>query len=404
MKVLSIIFATIILSSCNNLQAPAQVKNETSEAKTKLIQVSTAEELIAALDDPNPGDSIVVSAGTYKLDERIYINDSGNEGGTIYLIGDISQERPLLDFSVMEEDSSNQGIVLKADNWHIKGFRVFKAGDNGLHIRGNNNLIEFCSFSECRDTGLQIDDDASKNTILNCDSYYNADSSMKNADGFAVKMAVGSDNKFIGCRAWNNSDDGWDGYLRGADNVTTIYENCWSFKNGFLKDGTNGKGDGNGFKTGGSDSKLTKHNASFFRCIAVDNVSDGFDHNSNRGTVSIINCSATGNGRNIAFAETLSLEKIVLLNTVVLGDYGKYNGESELVENNSWEFDFEVSEDDFVSVDSKELEKVRKKDGSLPDLDFMKPKRTSELAKIKPSKKSNKYSNVSFIGAVEIDK
>ena len=350
-----------------------------SKTGKKLIDVNTSEELVEALHNPKPGDSIVVHGGTYKLSERIFINDSGTAANKIYLIGDPSGERPLLDFSSMEENSSNQGIVLKADNYYIKGLRIFKAGDNGMMVRGNNNTIEFCSFSECSDTGLQLTDGASNNTILNCDSYYNADSKLENADGFAVKMDVGSGNKFIGCRSWNNLDDGWDGYLREADNINTSYENCWAFNNGYLKDGTKGKGDGNGFKTGGSDNKQRKHNASYYRCMAVNNVSDGFDHNSNRGTVSIINCSATGNGRNLAFAEKNELEKIIIINTLVLGELGKYNAEVENVENNSWQMKLKVSENDFVSMDRSQLSAPRQKDGSLPEINFMRPKKGSKF-------------------------
>lgn len=199
--------------------------------------MTNSEELIAALDEPKPGDSIVLRPGSYQIEQRLYINDSGDKDRKIYLVADSVSERPLLDFSALNEDSSHQGIVLKADNWHIRGLRVFKAGDNGMQVRGNNNVIEFCSFSECADTGLQLDDGASNNTILNCDSYFNADSKLENADGFAVKMDVGSGNRFIGCRSWNNLDDGWDGYLREADNIQTTYENCWAFNNGFLKNG-----------------------------------------------------------------------------------------------------------------------------------------------------------------------
>ncbi|AVR45660.1 hypothetical protein C7S20_10525 [Christiangramia fulva] len=366
-------------SEISEAEIARTIEKASAGKKKNLIEVKTSEELRAALDEPKPGDSIVVHAGTYKLDERFYINDSGESDNKIYLIGDTSGERPLLDFSAMEENSSNQGIVLKADNWHLKGLRIYNAGDNGMQVRGNDNIIEFCSFSECSDTGLQLDDGASNNTILNCDSFYNADSKLENADGFAVKMDVGSGNKFIGCRSWNNLDDGWDGYLREADNIETTYEHCWSFNNGYLKDGTKGKGDGNGFKTGGSDNKARKHNATYYRCISVHNVADGFDHNSNRGTVKILNCSATGNGRNLAFAEKNQLEKIVIMNTLVLGEMGKYNAEVEKVENNSWQMDFKINENDFVSLDRSQLSAPRKSDGSLPDIDFMRPKKNSKL-------------------------
>lgn len=379
-------------------------KTSAVELKKKtrnLVEVRNVAELIAALDEPEPGDSIFVHSGTYQLSERFYINDSGDASNKIFLIGDTSGDRPFLDFSSMKEGSSNQGIVLKADNWHIKGLQFYKAGDNGLHVRGHNNLIEFCSFSECSDTGLQLDDGASNNTILNCDSFFNADSSLENADGFAVKMDVGSGNKFIGCRAWNNLDDGWDGYLREADNVNTTYENCWAFNNGYRKDGSAGKGDGNGFKTGGSDNKTKKHNVSYTRCFAVNNLNDGFDHNSNRGTVSIINCSATKNGRNLAFAEKNGLEKIVIKNTLVLGDLGKYNAESEEVENNSWQLDFEVKESDFESMDFSELSAPRKKNGSLPNIGFMRPVSSSELADAGIKLELNYKGDAPDIGALE---
>ena len=123
----------------------------------------------------------------------------------------------------MAENSSNRGLQVNGAFWHIQGIDVFGAGDNGMFVKGNNNLIEFCTFSENSDTGLQIGNGASNNTILNCDSFYNADSTLENADGFACKLDAGTGNKFIGCRAWQNLDDGWDGYLRGADDITTIY-------------------------------------------------------------------------------------------------------------------------------------------------------------------------------------
>jgi hypothetical protein len=37
--------------------------------------------------------------------------------------------------------------------------------------------------------------------------------------------------------------------------VLTTFENCWCFKNGYLKDGSASIGNGNGFKMGGSDKE-----------------------------------------------------------------------------------------------------------------------------------------------------
>lgn len=335
------------------------------------FEVSNYPELREAIYAAQAGDVILVHEGTYAINSRITISTSGAENQLIVLTADPSEDRPKFDFSEMSESSSNQGILLEADFWHMKGIDFFKAGDNGMQIKGSNNLIEFCTFSECADTGLQIDGGAANNTILNCDSYFNADSSIENADGFACKLTAGTGNKFIGCRAWNNLDDGWDGYLRNSDNITTTYENCWAIRNGLLKDGTVGGGDGNGFKTGGSDDKQLKHNAIYKNCLAIENVVDGFDHNSNRGTVTIYNCTAYNNGKDYNFSNTNPLEQLILKNSLSFGTLGATNATSKDVTNNSWMDGLTVTEEDFQSLEVAQLLAPRKADGSLPDVTFM---------------------------------
>ena len=344
--------------------------------------VSTPQQLLSALSGASAGDIIYVVEGNYTFTSRFSITRSGANGNLISLLPDPSNtSRPFLDFSSMSESSSNRAITLSGNYWHIKGIDVFGAGDNGMFINGSNNLIEFCSFSECKDTGLQIGNGASNNIILNCDSYYNADSTLENADGFACKLDAGTGNKFIGCRAWQNLDDGWDGYLRGADNITTTYENCWAIKNGYLKNGTVGAGDGNGFKTGGSDDKLLKHNAVYKNCISVGNVFDGFDHNSNRGDITIYNSSAYNNGRNINFSSTNIANSLTIKNSI---SYSGVNSDSYRattldITNNSWQNGLVTNAADFESLDITLLTSPRNADGSLPDITFMKLVSGSDL-------------------------
>lgn len=337
---------------------------------TNNYSVTNTTELMAVFSKVQPGDNIVMNGGTYVLNLKINIAISGTSDKPINWIVKDGQTRPKLDFSAMAENSSNQGIVLSANYWHIKGIDVYKAGDNGLQLKGSNNIIEFCTFSECSDTGLQIDSGASNNTILNCDSYYNADSTLENADGFACKLTAGTGNKFVGCRAWQNLDDGWDGYLRGTDNITTTYENCWAIRNGYLKNGTKGLGDGNGFKTGGSDDKLLKHNAIYKNCIAAGNAAKGFDHNSNRGEVTIYNCSAYANAVNYSFGTTNPLGKLTIKNSNTLGSFGVTYATVVDATNNSWQNGIVVTAADFKSIDYLELLVPRKADGSLPDINF----------------------------------
>ena len=339
------------------------------------IAVSTPTEFINALVAVTAGGTIFIREGQYVFTSRISISKNGASGNLISILPHPDNiGRVKLDFSGMPENSANRAITLSGSYWHIKGLDVFGAGDNGMFIGGSNNLIEFCSFSECKDSGLQIGSGGSNNIILNCDSYNNADATVENADGFACKLDAGTGNKFIGCRAWQNLDDGWDGYLRGADNITTTYENCWAFRNGYLKNGTLGGGDGNGFKTGGSDDKLLKHNAIYKNCIAAGNVFDGFDHNSNRGNVELYNCGAYSNGKNISFSSSNIANSLTIKNTIsLLGNSSDgYAATTINITNNSWQNGLIANGSDFVSLDINLLSSPRKTDGSLPDIDFMK--------------------------------
>lgn len=336
--------------------------------------------LANAVSRVEAGGTIYLRGGTYALNSTIALNKNGRNDAKINLRAHPHDtSRPKLDFSAMTENSSNRGLVLAGDHWHLYGIDVFKAGDNCLFVSGSHNVIEFSTFSECADTGLQLGNGAADNLILNCDSYYNADSSLENADGFAAKLDVGTGNRFVGCRAWNNLDDGWDGYLRPVDNVTTTHENCWAIDNGKLKDGSVGAGDGNGFKTGGSDNKDLRHNATYERCIAAGNVHDGFDHNSNRGRVTLLNCAAHGNVSNINFGTSNIAASLTVKNTISLGSLGGLNATSTDIASNSWQNGRAATDADFVSVDTNLLKGPRKPDGSLPDVDYLRLVPASDL-------------------------
>lgn len=341
------------------------------------LKVSTAQQVLDAVKIAKAGDVIFIQGGDYIFTQRIDIRNSGTAEAKITMMADVkSSKRPKFDFSALAEGDSNQGIILRASFWHIKGIDIFNAGDNGLLISGgSNNIVEFCTFSECSDTGLQLIAGASNNHILNCDSYANADSKIENADGFACKIDAGSGNKFEGCRAWQNLDDGWDGYLKNTDNITTSYINCWAFNNGQLKDGSLSGGDGNGFKSGGSDDKLLKHNAVYENCITAGNLKKGFDHNSNRGEVSLNNCRAYDNKQdNMGFGSKNPLSKLTIKNSLVFGLVGSLNADLKDISNNSWQASKVLKASDFVSLSIDELVKPRKADGSLPDINFLKLK------------------------------
>jgi len=325
-----------------------------------------------------PGDTIYLRGDTFAVSTTINLSRSGASGNMCYLLA-YPGERAHLECSTMA--LGLRGINLTGSYWYIRGVDIARAGDNGMVITGSNNIVEFCSFCGNRDTGLQLYNGASNNRIINCDSFDNADPTSENADGFAPKLSVGSGNSFYGCRSWQNCDDGWDGYLRGADGVATTLEHCWSFCNGYLSNGSPSlpDGDGNGFKMGGSDNKDLAHTMVLRNCLAFDNRVKGYDQNNNKGSMTLLNCTAYRNGTNYSINQPLdSGQTVTVMNCVALGAYGSLAASAEQA-TNSWMNPFSVSTVDFISIDTNGARGPRKYDGSLPDIPFMRLAPGSDL-------------------------
>ncbi len=326
------------------------------------------------------GDIIYVRGGTYSNSVTISLTKNGSENAPITLKG-YENERPLLDFSGTA--FGKRGIDLKGNYWFIKGMDICKAGDNGMIISGNYNTVEFCSFFDNKDTGLQLGGGAHDNKIINCDSFWNADpTDYGDADGFACKLDVGTNNYFYGCRAWLNVDDGWDGYMRGNDDVSTVLENCWTWQNGYFKDGTDGgaSANGNGFKMGGSDDKTLKHNFTLIKCVAFDNKAKGFDQNNNKGSMILENCSAYRNsGNNYSISGALAAGKICSITNCINWDGKVSLGSFVTQTTNSWMAPFAVNNEDFVTLDTTGVSASRQADGSLPEVDFLHLNKSSDL-------------------------
>jgi hypothetical protein len=259
-----------------------------------------------AINTVQPGKAIYLKAGSYKYSSTIVIAE-GNNGTSsamkkIYAYGD---GVPTVDFSAMSENSSNRGIVLAANYWHVKGITIKGAGDNGMLLAGHNNTIENCTFRENHDSGLQlsryntsynsISQWPSNNLIIGCLSTENVDSGREDADGFAAKLTCGQGNRFENCTAIYNCDDGWDLYTKsdtGPIGVVTMV-NCEASYNGKFTDGSLTGGDGNGFKLG-DDTASVPH--VLRNCQANYNAKHGYTGNGNPATLIMDNCTGTGNG------------------------------------------------------------------------------------------------------------
>jgi hypothetical protein len=373
----------LIFFSANIFESSAQIyvapDGDDNNAGTLQQPYQTIEKALTVIQ---LGDTIYLRGGIYTgLVFPIGLNLNGTENNRYYLFA-YQQERPVLDFSTQPVSGSYRGIMLRGSYWHIKGIDIMRAGDNGMFVSGSYNIIEFCSFYENHDTGLQLGGGASHNRIINCDSYYNSDPGQGNADGFAPKLDVGVNNYFYGCRAWQNSDDGWDGYLRGANNVSTIIEYSWCFANGYLKDGSPSNGNGNGYKMGGGDngnSLNLAHNYTIKNSLAFDNRVKGYDQNNNRGSMTLHNNSAYRNGTNYSIPGFINaVETAEVINCVALGSTGSLNNHVVQL-TNSWHPQFTVTVDDFISIDTTGARGPRQPNGLLPDIDFMKLALGSDL-------------------------
>lgn len=341
------------------------------------------------------GDTIFVRSGTYVFSTTIRISKAGTAANHIVLSvykPDMvnANSRPVFDFSSMAYSSSNRGFNLSGANyWDIYGIVIKGAGDNGMNVSGTSyTAITFCSFTRNRDTGLQLGGASHHITITNCDSYENADlgagstSSGGNADGFAPKLDIGDSIWFRGCRAWMNSDDGWDGYLRPSNNVSAFLEDCWAFRNGYywLDGSTTSSQNGNGFKLGGSDTKDLAHNFVVINCLAFYNKANGFDQNSNAGFIALYNCSAYQNlGRDYFMTSgTVTYQPgagLVIKNCMSLGSRGvslptgSTASRPYTASNNS--FSTATTNAEILSLDTTGVTGMRNVDGSLPAVNFM---------------------------------
>ncbi len=319
-----------------------------------------------AMDAATVGTTIYLRGGVYNYNSTIKTPKSGTAESLISIIA-FENEHPIIDFVQQPISTSSRGFYINKNYWHFKGLEIRSSKDNGIYITGSFNKVENCKIHDCCDTGLQISGGGSNNIIINCDSYKNYDSLTlgENADGFAPKLDIGPGNEFYNCRAWENSDDGWDMY-ESDDPVKIV--NCQAFRNGFNVWGiANFAGDGNGFKLGGN---YIAGSHIITNSIAFDNKSKGFDQNNNTAGVIVYNNTAFRNmGKNFSFPTNPDSTKHILKNNI------SFNGSVSLAdsteqEKNSWQ-GFNVFENDFISIDTTGVTEARNLDGTLKESNFL---------------------------------
>lgn len=351
------------------------------------------------------GDTVHCRGGVYNFDQTIRLSTSGTLGKRIcifaYQNDDGTWEEPVFDFSNQPYGANNRAILITGNYWYLFGIHITKAGDNGIKLEGNYCIIERCVFSYNGDTGIQLGfghdfsdshpgiskNDGSfcaYNVIVDCDSYqnYDPDNYGSDADGFACKMHNGLQNWFLRCRAWNNSDDAWD--LYETDYLVHIIE-CWGFHSGDASQhpvsGGSFQGNGNGIKMGGNGSGGSsegKHEA--WHSVAFNNNKTnsvkGFDQNSHKGGVKVVNCLAYNNGYDFMFEDAPSGTTNDFYNNVCLSNRIEINATGAIMQNNAainnpskgWinPVNVSFSAGDYTELSEDAAKMPRPADGSLP--------------------------------------
>jgi hypothetical protein len=366
------------------------------------------------------GDTVYIRGGTYNMTTAqiaqyssiwayvTLLNKSGTSGHRINY-WNYPNEQPIFNYSSITPAGYRiTAFQVTGSYLYIKGLEV-----TGVQVtitthtqsecfenQGSNNIYERLRMHDGKAIGWYLTK-GGNNLVLNCDAWNNWDNVSEdglggNVDGFGChpnKQGVGYTNNVLrGCRAWFNSDDGFD--CINAFEAVTI-ENCWSFYNGYSTAFAS-LGDGNGFKAGGYGVSTTptvpatipRHQVQF--CLAVRNKSNGFYANHHLGGDNWYNNSAYYNATNYNMLNRSSdyttdvpgyghVMKNNLGYAARSTEYSNIDFTKSDASNNYFNLSVTVTSADFLSLDQSLLTAARQSDGSLPVNNFMRLASGSDL-------------------------
>ncbi len=345
-------------------------------ASAATTQLTPSSDFVTAFTNAKSGDTLRLEAGTYSIKytagsaNTITLAKTGTASAPIVITAD-GFATAILDFNFPENTyiQNSYGLYVTGSYYEFHGIAVTRAGYQGAYVTGSYNSFTNCAFYENRNSGLEINKGGNHTTVTRVDSYRNFDPKKYGsmADGFASKQTQGAGNKFYECRAWENSDDGFDAF-DSPDSIIVI--DSWAFRNGVNVFGADSfAGNGNGFKLGGN-SALANNRCT--RCVAFGNPSKGFDQNNNTGGITVEQSIGYANGINFGMGGTLaSGQKHTLYNNISYAgnssdSYGSHNGS-----NNSWDLSVTVNASDFQGIDTTQATLPRNVDGSLQTIKFL---------------------------------
>lgn len=378
------------------------------------------------------GDTVCFRGGTYNVTDSQVMKIKGvyafvfalekagtAEHRTCYM--GYPGERPVFDFSALMLDGKHRfaAFYLGADYVHLRNFDIV-----GVPVRIKGHTQSEC-VSARRGSHCIVEDIAmhdgmaigyyqkrgSHNLVVDCDAYNNYDDYSEgpyggNVDGFGCHVfdtfEVG--NVFRRCRAWRNSDDGFDLISCAAP---VEIDHCMAFYNGYCPssnpaDTVNfvSAGDGNGFKAGGWGMNKRKTKCPdvcpshyIHHSLAYRNKAHGFYANHHLAGNTWENNTSCGNRSNYNMLNRKNTFEAIdvpgydhsLANNVswtftdasLGGHLININPDRVTLTNNSFApsvSSVEVTAEMFVSTSVSLLFTRRLPDGRLPSIDFLRGK------------------------------
>lgn len=360
----------------------------------------------------NPGDTIYIRGGIYtnwkvptSTTFQCHWHHLSGTADNMIKIWAYPGEEPIWDLSSRTLNWLPWIVQMNHCSYvHVKGLKIRNGRQPswwslfGWNIMNSSNcIIENCSIDHFGGYGFllgceiydTINTEYSYNNLyLNCDAWMCEDPSSPSpyggANGFNMFWNTsvnvwGPNTTYRGCRAWYNSDDGWDFF--GNDSTPIRLENCWSMFNGYSENGMH-TGDGQGYKLGpsGGPTGHDMSDSSMFtltNCLAVGNYDAGFDQNTTSywtsSSMQFYNCFAYKNNFGFEFYD-ISIDPIQILRNNISYDNTGANITGYLAkvvhDHNSWDSSVTINDNDFISLDVSQLLRPRKANGDLPDVSF----------------------------------
>lgn len=347
---------------------------------------------------------------------------------------------PILDCSGAYEtaETSFSCFSLNAvEYWHIKGITVRNAYQRGVASRrpqgfggtyAANLKFENCTAYNISARGFYYSSgawnkwdaeyanpenppvalwDSDTTYFINCDAYDIRDSvNCSSGDGWKCGNYFGNVMIFDGCRAWNYSDDGFDPSGAGK----RIFRNCWAMSTNKYASLCNGNVEGNGFKTSAVGTDQDGHYPQGYsfvevtNCLAAHCIGYGFTNNLELGRdnnakyfnntsyhneIGFFDMRLHTESRGIEMRNNIAyrgshpvLSQVgIYMPSVYTESHNTWLANQEVNDWIGWEVnnDYNVTDADFMSLDSSQIRGARKADWSLPDITFLKLASTSDL-------------------------